>query len=237
MSNVENFETNRKTQTSVTYSIDPLISFVGSVLFRCTKYNMLWVFACSWIPKYLKMDCSKLGNKWITIVRKALNSVEMCCMKSKHKYHKMNKISKVCPFHFRPDAVALVDAFDFQDAALQSVLGCYDGNAYERIYADSLKCAKNQTEVRLMGCIYLHSLAPGRFSTLVLERPCCWEFWKWAHTDTNFWRKSDPFMFPSTQFLDKLLIFSPKFALIWTNFGSNFEEFWNWPIQTPIFIK
>ena len=56
--------------------------------------------------------------------------------------------NQVCSFLFRPDAVALVDAFDFPDAALQSVLGCYDGNAYERIYADSLKCAKNQTEVR-----------------------------------------------------------------------------------------
>ena len=28
----------------------------------------------------------------------------------------------------RPDAVALVDAFDFQDVTLGSVLGRYDGN-------------------------------------------------------------------------------------------------------------
>ena len=32
-----------------------------------------------------------------------------------------------------PDAVTLTDAWDFPDATLQSALGCYDGNVYERM--------------------------------------------------------------------------------------------------------
>jgi acyl-CoA oxidase len=32
-----------------------------------------------------------------------------------------------------PDAVTLTDAWDFPDAALQSALGCYDGDVYERM--------------------------------------------------------------------------------------------------------
>ena len=34
----------------------------------------------------------------------------------------------------RPDAVALVDAFDFSDHSLSSILGRYDGNVYENMY-------------------------------------------------------------------------------------------------------
>ncbi|XP_072026413.1 peroxisomal acyl-coenzyme A oxidase 1-like [Amphiura filiformis] len=58
----------------------------------------------------------------------------------------------------RPNAVALVDAFDYRDEALHSVLGCYDGNAYERLFADSLSCAKNKTEVHPIYEKYLKPL-------------------------------------------------------------------------------
>lgn len=34
----------------------------------------------------------------------------------------------------RPDAVTLVDAFEFPDSALNSALGKYDGNVYEALY-------------------------------------------------------------------------------------------------------
>ncbi|XP_068940340.1 peroxisomal acyl-coenzyme A oxidase 2 [Petaurus breviceps papuanus] len=34
----------------------------------------------------------------------------------------------------RKDAVLLTDAFDFSDESLNSALGCYDGNAYERLF-------------------------------------------------------------------------------------------------------
>lgn len=38
----------------------------------------------------------------------------------------------------RPEAVALVDAFEIPDNALMSSIGCYDGNVYERL----LECAR-----------------------------------------------------------------------------------------------
>jgi acyl-CoA oxidase len=34
----------------------------------------------------------------------------------------------------RPDVIALVDAFDFPDSVLNSTIGSYDGNVYERLF-------------------------------------------------------------------------------------------------------
>lgn len=48
----------------------------------------------------------------------------------------------------RPDAVALVDAFDFQDVTLGSVLGRYDGNVYENLFEWAKKSPLNKTEVK-----------------------------------------------------------------------------------------
>lgn len=49
----------------------------------------------------------------------------------------------------RPNAVALVDAFDFKDVTLGSVLGRYDGNVYENLFEWAKKSPLNKTEVRL----------------------------------------------------------------------------------------
>uniref|UniRef100_A0A8D1LJI8 Acyl-coenzyme A oxidase n=1 Tax=Sus scrofa TaxID=9823 RepID=A0A8D1LJI8_PIG len=48
----------------------------------------------------------------------------------------------------RPEAVALVDAFDFQDVTLGSVLGRYDGNVYENMFEWAKKSPLNKTEVK-----------------------------------------------------------------------------------------
>ena len=47
----------------------------------------------------------------------------------------------------RPNAVALVDSFDFTDHSLGSVLGRYDGNVYENLYKWAQKAPLNKTEV------------------------------------------------------------------------------------------
>lgn len=47
----------------------------------------------------------------------------------------------------RPNAVALVDSFDFHDSVLQSVLGRYDGNVYENMFEWSKKSPLNKTQV------------------------------------------------------------------------------------------
>jgi acyl-CoA oxidase len=43
----------------------------------------------------------------------------------------------------RPDAVALVDAFDIPDRVLNSALGRYDGNVYEDLYVSARKSVLN----------------------------------------------------------------------------------------------
>ncbi|XP_033120885.1 peroxisomal acyl-coenzyme A oxidase 1-like isoform X2 [Anneissia japonica] len=47
----------------------------------------------------------------------------------------------------RPNSVALVDAFDFSDRVLDSVLGRYDGNVYENLYKWAKSCPMNEKEV------------------------------------------------------------------------------------------
>ncbi|XP_011193063.1 probable peroxisomal acyl-coenzyme A oxidase 1 [Zeugodacus cucurbitae] len=47
----------------------------------------------------------------------------------------------------RPNLVAICDAFDLHDKVLNSVLGCYDGNVYERIFAAAKKSPLNQKDV------------------------------------------------------------------------------------------
>ena len=44
----------------------------------------------------------------------------------------------------RPNAVALVDAFDFTDASLVSALGRKDGNVYEALFETTKRVSVNQ---------------------------------------------------------------------------------------------
>jgi len=46
----------------------------------------------------------------------------------------------------RPNAVALVDAFDFPDNYLNSSIGGYDGNIYERLLEEARKNPLNLVE-------------------------------------------------------------------------------------------
>ena len=55
----------------------------------------------------------------------------------------------------RPDAVGLVDAFDFHDHLLSSVLGRYDGNVYENLYKWAQQSPLNQTQV---STLFWHAL-------------------------------------------------------------------------------
>ncbi|XP_077236610.1 peroxisomal acyl-coenzyme A oxidase 1-like [Tasmannia lanceolata] len=47
----------------------------------------------------------------------------------------------------RPNAVALVDAFNYTDHFLGSVLGCYDGNVYPKLYEEAWKEPLNDSVV------------------------------------------------------------------------------------------
>nr|QFF91504.1 acyl-CoA oxidase 1 isoform 1 [Potamotrygon motoro] len=58
----------------------------------------------------------------------------------------------------RPNAVALVDAFDYPDAILSSVLGRYDGNVYEHMFEWAKRSPLNKTEVHESFYKYLKPL-------------------------------------------------------------------------------
>ena len=49
--------------------------------------------------------------------------------------------------YFRPDAVPLVDAFDFHDESLATAIGTYDGHAYERLLLAAQDSELNKADV------------------------------------------------------------------------------------------
>ncbi|XP_055606296.1 probable peroxisomal acyl-coenzyme A oxidase 1 [Uranotaenia lowii] len=55
----------------------------------------------------------------------------------------------------RPDAVSIVDAFDYPDFVLGSALGAYDGNVYERLFEEAKKSPLNQEPVNKTFEMYL----------------------------------------------------------------------------------
>lgn len=67
----------------------------------------------------------------------------------------------------RPNALALVDSFDFSDYYLNSSLGRFDGNVYEDLFARAKQCPLNKTEVSDAYTKHLSRLIKGKvFSNL-----------------------------------------------------------------------
>ncbi|CAG4986330.1 unnamed protein product [Parnassius apollo] len=62
----------------------------------------------------------------------------------------------------RPNAVGLVDAFDFRDEILQSTLGAYDGRVYERLMEEALKSPLNDEPVKASFHKYIKPLTKGK---------------------------------------------------------------------------
>ncbi|VVC32713.1 Acyl-coenzyme A oxidase, N-terminal,Acyl-CoA oxidase/dehydrogenase, central domain,Acyl-CoA [Cinara cedri] len=60
-----------------------------------------------------------------------------------------------CLKRIRPNAVGLVDSFDIHDNILDSTLGCYDGNVYERIFEEANKSPLNKEPVNRSFELYL----------------------------------------------------------------------------------
>lgn len=55
----------------------------------------------------------------------------------------------------RPNAVGIVDGFDIPDGILCSALGAYDGNVYERLYAEAQKSPLNKANDNKAFHLYL----------------------------------------------------------------------------------
>lgn len=69
----------------------------------------------------------------------------------------------------RPNAVALVDSFDFHDTHLGSVLGRYDGNVYENMFEWAKKSPLNKTEVHESFHKHLKPMQAKLWSLLVFK--------------------------------------------------------------------
>ncbi|KAK6618015.1 hypothetical protein RUM44_002457 [Polyplax serrata] len=61
----------------------------------------------------------------------------------------------------RPNAVGLVDGFDFCDEVLNSALGAYDGRVYERLFEEAKKSPLNKEPVNVSFHKYLKPLLKG----------------------------------------------------------------------------
>lgn len=62
---------------------------------------------------------------------------------------------EVCLAKIRPNAIGIVDGFDIPDHILCSALGAYDGNVYERLFAEAQKSPLNQEPVNKSFHLYL----------------------------------------------------------------------------------
>jgi len=60
-----------------------------------------------------------------------------------------------CLKRIRPNAVGLVDSFDLHDEILNSALGDYDGNVYERLLEEANKSPLNKEPVNRSFDLYL----------------------------------------------------------------------------------
>lgn len=60
-----------------------------------------------------------------------------------------------CLKRLRPNAVGLVDGFDMPDEILDSALGAYDGNVYERLVEEANKSPLNKEPVNRSFELYL----------------------------------------------------------------------------------
>ncbi|XP_026805001.1 probable peroxisomal acyl-coenzyme A oxidase 1 [Rhopalosiphum maidis] len=69
--------------------------------------------------------------------------------------HAIQRLLEDCLERIRPNAVGLVDSFDVRDEILDSALGCYDGNVYERLLAEANKSPLNKEPVNRSFELYL----------------------------------------------------------------------------------
>lgn len=62
---------------------------------------------------------------------------------------------ELCLAEIRPNAVGIVDGFDIPDLILNSALGAFDGNVYERLFAEAQKSPLNKEPVNRSFHLYL----------------------------------------------------------------------------------
>ena len=75
--------------------------------------------------------------------------------------HFLSKSIKLLLQQIRPEAISLVDSFDFSDFFLNSSLGRYDGRVYEDLFERTKQCPLNLNEVSEAYNLHLSKLIKG----------------------------------------------------------------------------
>ena len=68
----------------------------------------------------------------------------------------------------RRNAVALVDAFDYTDDCLQSCIGCYDGEVYQRLFDNAKNSPMNKNDVSFLFINYLLCFKTNDFKYFII---------------------------------------------------------------------
>ncbi|GAB0096931.1 Acyl-coenzyme A oxidase [Sergentomyia squamirostris] len=102
----------------------------------------------------------------VDAAQRALGDLFRFTTLSEYDVKQLQKRLEAVLSRLRPNAVAIVDGFDFPDEALKSALGAYDGNVYERIFEDAKKSPLNQEPVNSSFHKYLKPFMRGAQSKL-----------------------------------------------------------------------
>lgn len=80
------------------------------------------------------------------VLQKRGDFLQFCSMKQNDVQILQSRLEELL-MAIRPNAVGIVDGFDICDEILNSALGAYDGNVYERLYAEAMKSPLNHKSV------------------------------------------------------------------------------------------
>ncbi|XP_001628716.2 peroxisomal acyl-coenzyme A oxidase 1 [Nematostella vectensis] len=164
-------DTEHRLKAKVKSGIDPAIAFneLSVDLIRCANAHMSYLVVKYFIEA-LDTDFAKASHP----IKSVLKSV--CDIFALHGISEESgrflEVSVITPNQvaivrdqimelfskIRPDAVALVDAFDYSDFVLNSALGRYDGQVYQRLFELAQKSELNKKKVQPSAKKYLQEL-------------------------------------------------------------------------------
>ncbi|XP_042906100.1 peroxisomal acyl-coenzyme A oxidase 1 [Parasteatoda tepidariorum] len=126
--------------------VDLILCAKAHVQYYIVQKYMDWVLG-SPVPNNLKEVLKQLCYLYMLQNIHEQSGIFMMIGLSEIQLSKMHDYMLEMLNLLRPNAVALVDAFDFHDLVLNSPLGCFDGNVYERLYELAQKTPMNQKQV------------------------------------------------------------------------------------------
>lgn len=141
-------------------------------LIKATKAHLMYYLLakyCDWVelsPEVIRTVLRKLCLLYLYYnILESPGEHLLVGLKSDHLDVIGEKTRKVLQ-ELRPDAVGLVDAFDFHDLVLMSALGCYDGAVYERLFDMAKRAPLNRHDVHPAFMKHIKSLTSSGKSKL-----------------------------------------------------------------------